>query len=132
MIIGEGAQYSLVENYEDNFTDINENNSESVFEIQFGDQRRAGTDEGPEAAVSSNRAQFFAPRGIGWSDGQARFWLVDAFKQEATVNGGLIPDWGIPYSIPVFEDFGKNLWPRLGMGRRGSLVQQRGQGLYAR
>lgn len=102
MIIGEGAQYSLVENYEDNFTDINENNSESVFEIQFGDQRRAGTDEGPEAAVSSNRAQFFAPRGIGWSDGQARFWLVDAFKQEATVNGGLIPDWGIPYSIPVF------------------------------
>lgn len=89
LISGAGAKYSLTANYRDNFTDVNENNSESVFEIQFGDQRKGGTDEGPSAAVSSNRSQFFAPRSIGWSDGQARFWLVDAFKKEKNKDGNL-------------------------------------------
>ncbi|TPG31606.1 RagB/SusD family nutrient uptake outer membrane protein [Flavobacterium pectinovorum] len=89
LISGPGAKYSLVSNYKDNFTDVNENNSESVFEIQFGDQRKGGTDESQSAAVSSNRAQFFAPRSIGWSDGQARFWLVNAFKQEKDKNNGI-------------------------------------------
>jgi hypothetical protein len=65
LITGPGARYGLVTNYRDNFTDVNENNSESVFEIQFGDQRKGGTGEDPNAAVSSNRGQFFAPRGIG-------------------------------------------------------------------
>ncbi len=36
LISGAGAKYSLVSNYRDNFTDTNENNGESVFEIQFG------------------------------------------------------------------------------------------------
>ena len=89
LITGQGVTYSLVANYKDNFTDTNENNSESVFEIQFGNQRLGGTDEGATAAVSSNRAQFFAPRGIGWSDGQARHWMVDLFKQERNLTGGL-------------------------------------------
>lgn len=113
LVIGEGARYSLVENYEDNFTDINENNSESVFEIQFGDQRRGGTGEDPAAAVSSNRAQFFAPRGIGWSDGQARYWLVDAFKQEATVSGEIDTRLESTLFYPsLFEDFGKKTYGR--------------------
>ncbi|TRX28902.1 RagB/SusD family nutrient uptake outer membrane protein [Flavobacterium franklandianum] len=89
IITGAGAKYNLVANYRDNFTDIRENNSESVFEIQFGDQRKGGTGEDQNAAVSSNRAQFFAPRSIGWSDGQARFWLVNAFKQEKNKDGNL-------------------------------------------
>tara|TARA_R110002049_G_scaffold302258_1_gene494978 strand:+ start:41480 stop:43009 length:1530 start_codon:yes stop_codon:yes gene_type:complete len=89
IVTGQGAIYSLVDNFEDNFRAENENNSESVFEIQYGDQRLGGTGEGANAAVSSNRAQFFAPRGIGWSDGQARYWLVDAFKEEPNINGGI-------------------------------------------
>jgi starch-binding outer membrane protein, SusD/RagB family len=89
LITGQGVNYSLVANYKDNFTDGAENNAESVFEIQFGSQRFGGTDEGATAAVSSNRAQFFAPRGIGWSDGQARRWVVDLFKEEPNVNGGI-------------------------------------------
>ncbi|GLB49594.1 RagB/SusD family nutrient uptake outer membrane protein [Neptunitalea lumnitzerae] len=97
LISGQGAIYSLVDNFEDNFTDNNENNSESVFEIQFGDQRLGGTGEGADAAVSSQRAQFFAPRNIGWSDGQARYWLVDAFKQEANMQGGI--DERLKYSL---------------------------------
>lgn len=113
LVIGEGANYSLVDNYKDNFTDLNENNSESVFEIQFGDQRRGGTGEGPNAAVSSTRAQFFAPRGIGWSDGQARFWLVDAFKQETTVDGELDPRLQHSLFYPsLFEDFGDKTYGR--------------------
>tara|TARA_R110002020_G_scaffold259768_2_gene473708 strand:- start:40963 stop:42492 length:1530 start_codon:yes stop_codon:yes gene_type:complete len=113
LVIGEGATYSLVANFKDNFTDLNENNSESVFEIQFGDQRRGGTDEGADASVSSTRAQFFAPRGIGWSDGQARFWLVDAFKQEKTVDGNLDPRLEHTLFYPgLFEDFGDKTYGR--------------------
>lgn len=107
LITGPGAKYSLVTNYRDNFTDVNENNSESVFEIQFGDQRKGGTDEGTTAAVSSNRAQFFAPRSIGWSDGQARYWLVDEFKKEKNKNGGL--DIRLRYTLfypDLLADFG--------------------------
>ncbi len=113
LVTGEGANYMLVDNYKDNFTDINENNSESVFEIQFGDQRRGGTGEDPDASVSSNRAQFFAPRGIGWSDGQARFWIVDAFKEEKTVAGELDPRLQHSLFYPsLFEDFGDKTYSR--------------------
>ncbi len=113
LVTGQGAIYSLVNNFKDNFTDINENNSESVFEIQFGDQRRGDTGEGATASVSNTRAQFFAPRGIGWSDGQARYWLVDAFKQELTVNGELDPrlQHTLFYS-GLFEDFGDKIYGR--------------------
>jgi hypothetical protein len=107
LISGAGAKYSLVSKYEDNFRDTNENNSESVFEIQFGDQRKGGTDESQSAAVSTNRAQFFAPRSIGWSDGQARFWLVDAFKKEKNLAGGI--DVRLRYTLfypDLFTDFG--------------------------
>jgi hypothetical protein len=113
LITGAGAKYSLVSNYRDNFTDVNENNNESVFEIQFGDQRRGGTDESPSAAVSSSRAQFFAPRGIGWSDGQARFWLVDAFKQEKNIDGDL--DIRLKYTLfypDLLADFGDKTYNR--------------------
>jgi len=113
LVTGEGANYMLVNNYKDNFTDINENNSESVFEIQFGEQRRGGTGEDPDASVSSNRAQFFAPRGIGWSDGQARFWLVDAFKDEKTIAGELDPRLQHSLFYPsLFEDFGDKTYGR--------------------
>ncbi|MCA1918885.1 RagB/SusD family nutrient uptake outer membrane protein [Flavobacterium piscis] len=107
LITGPGAKYNLVANYRDNFTDVNENNIESVFEIQFGDQRKGGTGEDQNAAVSSNRSQFFAPRGIGWSDGQARFWLVNAFKQEKNKDGNL--DARLRYTLyypGLLADFG--------------------------
>lgn len=113
LISGEGAKYSLVSNYKDNFTDINENNGESVFEIQFGDQNKGGTDEGSDAAVSNNRQQFFAPRGIGWSDGQARYWLVDAFKKEKNVNGELDIRLRATLFYPdLFQDFGDKVYNR--------------------
>lgn len=107
LISGAGAKYNLVPNYRDNFTDLNENNRESVFEIQFGNQRNGPANESQSAAVSSQRAQFFAPRSIGWSDGQARFWLVDAFKKEKNKDGGL--DIRLRYTLfypDLLADFG--------------------------
>ena len=88
LVNGEGADfYGLVANYEDNFTDLNENNEESVFEIQFSEVNKGGDGDDPNQNMGTNRSQFFAPRGIGWSDGQARFWILDAFKEEPTLDG---------------------------------------------
>ncbi|AFL85802.1 RagB/SusD family protein [Belliella baltica DSM 15883] len=112
--VGEGAgKYSLVDNYQDNFTHLNENNSESVFEIQFSDVNRGGDGEGPNATMSTNRPQFFAPNGIGWSDGEARPWIVDAFKSELTIDGEL--DIRLRHTLfyPNLEaDFGDKVYGR--------------------
>lgn len=115
LINGEGAgQYGLVENYEDNFTDLNENNIESVFEIQFSDANIGGGEgDGPNQNMGTHRAQFFAPRDIGWSDGQARFWLVDVFKQEQTTDGQIDPRLQHTLFYPgLEEDFGKLTYGR--------------------
>lgn len=108
LVIGEGkGYYDLVPNYEDNFTSLNENNIESVFEIQFSDVNKGGDGEDPNANMGTNRPQFFAPRGIGWSDGQARFWVVNEFKKEATVDGEIDPRLGSTLFYPELEeDFG--------------------------
>tara|TARA_R110002050_G_scaffold261556_1_gene401559 strand:+ start:8119 stop:9684 length:1566 start_codon:yes stop_codon:yes gene_type:complete len=84
LMTGEGAIYDLVPEFKDNFTHYNENNTESIFEIQYAreDSRLGGSGESADAAVSLQRSQFFAPRGIGWSDGEACYWLVDEFKKE--------------------------------------------------
>lgn len=109
LVTGEGAgHYGLVENYEDNFTDLNENNMESVFEIQFSDANIGGGEgDGPNQNMGTHRAQFFAPRGIGWSDGQARFWTVEEFKKEQTIEGEIDPRLQHTLFYPgLEEDFG--------------------------
>lgn len=111
---GEGAgQYGLVGNFQDNFTHFNENNEESVFEIQFSDANKGGDGDGPNATMSTNRPQFFAPRGIGWSDGQARIWILDEFKKEMTVDGELDPRLQHTLFYPdLEEDFGDKVYGR--------------------
>ncbi len=90
-ISGDGKDlYGLVPNFKDNFTHMNENNVESVFEIQFSDGNYGGGDgEVPNASMGNNRAQFFAPGGIGWSDGQLRYWVIEEFKKELDLDGNL-------------------------------------------
>lgn len=111
---GAGAnKYDLVTNWRDNFMHTTENNKESVFEIQFSDANKGGEGETPDANMGTHRPQFFAPRSIGWSDGQARYWLVTEFKKEKTVDGKL--DSRLRYSLfyPALEaDFGDKIYGR--------------------
>jgi tetratricopeptide (TPR) repeat protein len=89
------ALYDLMPNFKDNFTDEFENNKESLFEIQFANNNGkssgfpnydlAGGDE------TSERAQFFGVRGIGWCDGQVTKWLNKEFLIEPDKNGGVDP-----------------------------------------
>ena len=87
LIDKEGDLYGLVSNWTDNFTHTNENNIESVFEIQFNDENKGGTGNSANMATGFQRTQFYAPGGIGWGDGKARAWLVDEYKKEKRVDG---------------------------------------------
>lgn len=92
LVIGAGKRnYDLTANYFDNFDKAKENNVESVFEIQYSDANPSPAgdgdlDVGPNLGL--NRGQFFAPPGIGWTDGELRPWLVDAFKKEKNMDNG--------------------------------------------
>lgn len=75
-------QYDLVPNYLDNFTDTNENNRESVFEIQFtGSVLEVGQgQDNSSASESHDRPNFFGPPGPTFADVQPRRWLLDAYS----------------------------------------------------
>ncbi|GLU43914.1 RagB/SusD family nutrient uptake outer membrane protein [Allomuricauda sp. NBRC 101325] len=83
--------YALVPNYADNFTTANENNSESIFEIQFS-RDAGGVDLSwgsvPVASWSRTtaRAITYAPRNFGWTDAQPTWALFNDFMSERTVD----------------------------------------------
>lgn len=113
LVEGNGSKYyDLVENYRDNFTSFNENNNESVFEIQYSDVNKAPSGDGDfdvDPNLGLNRGQFFAPPGIGWTDGEIRPWLVDEFKKEKDIDGNF--DIRLKYSMfyeGMNEDFEDN------------------------
>ncbi|KQN35229.1 hypothetical protein ASE92_11475 [Pedobacter sp. Leaf41] len=90
LVTGAGAStYTLTADYRDNFIITKENNSESIFEIQFNENVNENTDDDVNEGAINNTgtsiAQFFAPPGVGFSDGGARRWVVDEFLQERTV-----------------------------------------------
>ncbi len=87
LIEREGTLYGLIDNWVDNFTDLDENNKEGIFEIQFDDTNKGGTGNDASMATGFQRTQFYAPSGIGWGDGKARRWLVDEFLKEKRVDG---------------------------------------------
>ncbi|WP_210520034.1 RagB/SusD family nutrient uptake outer membrane protein [Hymenobacter terricola] len=73
--------YSLVPNYLDNFTDANENNSESVFEVQYtGSPLDVGQgQDNASASEAYDRPNFFGPPIYSFSDVQPRRWLLDVY-----------------------------------------------------
>ena len=91
LVEGPGAAiYGLMPDYRDNFLITSENNIESVFEIQYAINPTETTDDDVATAnhnFGTSIAQFYAPRGIGWSDAQARRWVVHEFQEEETVEG---------------------------------------------
>jgi tetratricopeptide (TPR) repeat protein len=88
--------YSLVSNYRDNFTDTNENNSESLFEVQFS-RTAGGVDLGWGGAPAtgwgktSARAITYAPRAFGWTDVNPTRTLFNEFHDELTTSGAVDP-----------------------------------------
>ena len=79
--------YSLCDDWMDNFTEDNENNNESLFEINFKD----GLINGKE--VGNQRPKFlglYLSDGSGaWNDGSARDWLLDEFNKEKDKDGNV-------------------------------------------
>lgn len=101
IIAGAYGTYSLAANYGDNFKEGSpyENNSESLFEVQFMDYGTGGTDQewtpvniSPNAtqghAVESN----YASQQLGsWGDLAGSPWLYNLFKKENCTDGRLDP-----------------------------------------
>ncbi|WP_035561390.1 RagB/SusD family nutrient uptake outer membrane protein [Hymenobacter sp. IS2118] len=89
-VISSGT-YRLTANYTDNFRHTTENNQESIFEVQFSDDKRGGNDSGggPDATSSQGgqRSQFWGVPGFGFNDGELRPWVVREFLQEGTAQG---------------------------------------------
>lgn len=80
--------YSLMPDYRDNFKDINENNSESLFEIQFTEG--VGTDINwccnPVGSWKQVQAisVTYGMEGAGFSDYLPTKWIYDEYKLEKT------------------------------------------------
>ena len=98
LISGPLAVYSLVPNYRDNFLQVNENNAESLFEVQFAspsevggaDMNWAGEPLATWKQVSAQAVTYGADE-FGYSDFLPTQWLYDAYKSEETVDGGIDP-----------------------------------------
>lgn len=95
LVTGAGkVYYDLVPNFADNFKHTTEYNRESVYEISFSDKIAGPPTEGEDYAdhtLGNNRAQFFAPLNVGWSDGNANRNLLNDFRQEKTVTNARDP-----------------------------------------
>ena len=61
LIDREGSLYGLLDNREDNFTDLNENNQEGIFEIQFDDQNKGAQAMMPVWPLVSSVLSFMHP-----------------------------------------------------------------------
>ncbi len=92
----DSKQYSLVANYGDNFTMLNENNSESLFEVQF--ITGTGTTENwlgdPTSAWKQASCQdyCYGMSAFGaWEDFHPTKWLYNEFKKERCKDGKLDP-----------------------------------------
>lgn len=85
------SNYDLTTNYRDNFVETSENNIESVFEFQNAlnptDNHDNDVDPGSDNLnYGTSIPPFFAPRPIGFTDGQARRWVINEMEREKTVN----------------------------------------------
>ena len=68
------TQYDLVPNYGDNFIESGDNNKESVFEVQFGDETMLSS-----GVRGQNYAKMIGACGPGFCDGLPTQWYFDQF-----------------------------------------------------
>jgi hypothetical protein len=90
-VIGSGLYRVTGIPYTDNFRHTSENNPESIFEVQFSEEKKGGNDAGggPDATSSQGgqRSQFWGVPGFGFNDGEVRPWIVREFLKEPTATG---------------------------------------------
>jgi hypothetical protein len=101
IIAGVYGHYELTDDYGDNFREgaAYENNSESLFEVQFMDYGTGGTDqEWTPVNISSQATQGhavesnYASQQLGsWGDLAGSPWLYNLFKKESCTDGRLDP-----------------------------------------
>lgn len=78
--------YELIANYADNFTDKFENNRESVFEVQFGDETQLSS-----GVRGLNISKMVGPCGPSYCDGRPTQWFFQQFFVETTASGAVDP-----------------------------------------
>jgi len=113
--------YKLVPNYRDNFTEAKENNSESIFEVQFsrdagGKDMNWGGEPAPGWGRVTGRAITYGARGLGWTDVQPTRWIFNEYQKEKTVSGGVDPRVvaSIFYNAPGIMVYGVEFSKRYG------------------
>jgi hypothetical protein len=91
IIDGVYGSYLLVPNYRDNFTEANENNDESIFEIQY--DRAYGSTQGWIGDPASDWQKqdgynkSLAAQPFGWGDIAPSTYIYNAFQEEKTIDG---------------------------------------------
>lgn len=78
-----GKRYRLMENFVDNFTTANENNAESVFELQYSSDGEMSWGNESGISLGSSLAQFVGPaKSGGWAKLMPSAFLVSEFTAE--------------------------------------------------
>ena len=82
-----GKRYRLMENFVDNFTTANENNAESVFELQYSSDGDMSWGNESGINLGSSLAQFVGPaKSGGWAKLMPSSFLVSEFTSETRGN----------------------------------------------
>jgi starch-binding outer membrane protein, SusD/RagB family len=104
-------RYRLIANYAENFTTANENNAESLFEVQFGD--RAFLSQGMRGL---NIAKMVGPCGPGFCDGRPTRWYFDQFRASLQASGDVDPrlDVTMFYNRPGMMVYNRTFQDRYG------------------
>ncbi|MEL7531653.1 MAG: RagB/SusD family nutrient uptake outer membrane protein [Bacteroidota bacterium] len=82
----ESGVYSLTANIGDNFDEAHEFNSESIFEVAFSIEAKAGTaggaQDGPTGSEATARSRSFAPGGNGWRTVMPSYWVTTLYRTD--------------------------------------------------
>jgi hypothetical protein len=119
-----GGPYSLLASYGDNFIQSQDNNPETVFEVQFG---------GPEVLAAGSRGQnvikMMGPCDVGFCDGEPTAWYYGVLAAETTTGGdpdprldatlfynraGGMDVYGTPFAVRYGNRLGDRFWKKYG------------------
>ncbi|HEX2207954.1 MAG TPA: RagB/SusD family nutrient uptake outer membrane protein [Longimicrobium sp.] len=119
-----GGPYTLLASYGDNFIQAQDNNPETVFEVQFG---------GPEVLAAGSRGQniikMIGPCDVGFCDGEPTQWYFDVLRSETTTGGdpdprldatlfydraGGMDVYGTPFATRYGDRLGDRFWKKYG------------------